>query len=65
MGESIERKLAFALRSPEIALLLDQLVASAVKDAPLELREPLAQFATAMLNNLRRDMLDRPSRKTY
>lgn len=65
MGESLERKLIFALRSPELARVLDQLIADAVKDAPLELREPLAQFAGAMVNNLRREMLDRESRKTY
>jgi hypothetical protein len=65
MGESIERKLAFALRSPEFARVLDRLIADAVKEAPLELREPLAQFAVAMVNNLRREMLDRQARKTY
>ena len=59
LGESIERKLMFALRSPELARLLDQLIAEAVKDAPRELREPLAQFAIAMLNNFRREMLDK------
>ena len=65
VGESIERKLMFALRSPEFARLLDQLIADAVKDAPPELREPLAQFAGAMVNNLRREMLERRTRKTY
>ena len=63
MGESLERKLAFALRSPEFARLLDQLIADAVKEAPQELREPLAQFAGAMVSNLRREMLERQSRK--
>lgn len=57
-GESLERKLHFALRSPEFARLAEGLIDRAVRDAPAELREPLAQFATAMLNNLRREMLD-------
>ena len=59
LGDSIERKLVFALRSPELAQLLDQLIADAVKQAPQDLREPLAQFAGAMLNNFRRELLDR------
>ena len=58
-AESLERKLVFALRSPETARFVDQLIAEAVKEAPQELREPLAQFASAMLNNFRREMLDR------
>ena len=65
-AESLERKLVFALRSPETARLVDQLVAEAVKDAPQELREPLAQFASAMLNNFRREMLEkRQGSKAY
>lgn len=59
LGDSIERKLMFALRSPELAQLLDQLIADAVKEAPQDLREPLAQFAGAMLESFRREMLDR------
>ena len=59
LGDSIERKLMFALRSPELARFLDQLIAEALKDAPQELREPLAQFAGAMLNNFRREMLEK------
>ena len=59
LGDSIERKLMFALRSPELAQLLDQLIAEAVKQAPQDLREPLAQFAGAMLNNFRRELLDK------
>jgi hypothetical protein len=59
LGDSIERKLVFALRSPELAQLLDQLIAEAVKQAPQDLREPLAQFAGTMLNNFRRELLDK------
>lgn len=58
-ADSLERKLSFALRSPELARLLDQLIADAVKDLPADLREPLAQFAGAMLNTLRSDLLAR------
>ena len=65
-GSSIERKLMFALRSPELSQLAEQMIAEAVKDAPEELREPLAQFATAMLKSLRREMLDnRQSQRIY
>lgn len=59
LGRSIERKLMFALRSPELARALDGIIAEAVKDAPHELREPLAQFAIAMLDSFRREMLER------
>lgn len=66
LGYSIERKLMFALRSPELGRLAEQLIAEAVKDAPPEIRESLAQFAAAMLRNLRREMLDsRRSQRTY
>ena len=66
LAESLDRKLISALRSPEAARLLDQLIAEAVKEAPQELREPLAQFASAMLNNFRREMLERRQRsKVY
>ena len=65
-AESLERKLVFALRSPETARFVDQLIAEAVKEAPQELREPLAQFASAMLNNFRREMLEkRQGSKAY
>ena len=59
LGDSLERKLQFALRSPEFAQLAEGLIGQAVKDVSPELREPLALFAIAMLNNLRREMLDR------
>jgi hypothetical protein len=59
LGDSLERKLQFALRSPEFAQVAEGLIGQAVKDVPAELREPLALFAVAMLNNLRREMLDR------
>jgi hypothetical protein len=58
LGDSLERKLAAALRSPELSRLVEGVIGHAVKDAPTELREPLALFAVAILNNLRREMLD-------
>lgn len=59
LGETLERKLMFALRSPEMARLVEALVGQAFRDVPLELREPLAQFAQSMLHSMRRDLPDR------
>jgi len=58
LGDALERKLLFALRSPEISQLIDGLIGHAANEAPAELREPIALFALAILKNLRREMLD-------
>jgi hypothetical protein len=57
LGDAFERKLKFALRSPEFGRLLQGLLGHAVKDLPSELREPLSLFAQAMMQNMRREML--------
>jgi len=56
LGQAFERTLSNAISSPETARLIESIVATAVKDAPPELREPLAQFALSMLRSARRDM---------
>lgn len=57
LSSSIERTLTGLLRSPETLRLVEGLVGMAFKDAPAELREPLAMFASSMVQNLRREML--------
>jgi hypothetical protein len=66
-GEALERKLLLVLRSPEFARMAESFVGHATKDVPPELREPLQQFALAMLKSLRRDMLEgrRSRREIY
>ncbi len=58
LGDSMERALSSALRSPASARMLEGLVGHALKDVPPELREPLALFAGSMLESVRREMLD-------
>lgn len=57
LANALERKLMFALRNPELARLAESAIGEAVKDAPSELREPLALFAIALLGNFRHEML--------
>jgi hypothetical protein len=57
LSSSIERTMTGLLRSPETLRLVEGLVGMAFKDAPVELREPLALFAASMVQNLRREML--------
>ena len=58
LGDSLDRKILFALHSPEFLGLIDGLIGNAVQEAPSELREPMARFAESILNNMRREMLD-------
>jgi len=58
LGDSLERALASALRSPASARMIESLMGHALKDVPFELREPLALFAGSMLESARREMLD-------
>jgi len=58
LGDSLERKLLLALRSPEFSELINGLIGQAAEEAPAELREPIALFAIATLNSLRREMLE-------
>lgn len=58
LGETLQKRLASVLRSPEAARLIESLIAQAFKDAPTELREPLALFAQSMLKNMRRDLFE-------
>jgi hypothetical protein len=65
LGDSLERKLMSALRSPEASRLMEALLAQAFRDAPEELREPLTLFAGSMLDSVRRELLEerRPRRR--
>lgn len=61
LGSAVERTFTGLLQSPETLQLLAAMVGHATRDAPAELREPLALFATGMLNSLRREMLREPA----
>jgi len=66
LGDSLERALTSALRSPASTRMIESLMAQAFKDVPVELREPLALFAGSMLESARREMLDnRRPRSSY
>ena len=57
LGNAVERRLAAAAANPNTMRLAEAALAQAVQDAPPELREPLAQFATSVLHSMRRELL--------
>ncbi len=66
LGEAVERRAGAALSNPNTLRLADEALRRALQDAPVELREPLAQFASSVLRRLRRDLLeDMAPRRPY
>ncbi len=62
LGEAVERRLAAALANPNTLRMAESALQQALRDAPPELREPLAAFALSVLRSMRRDMLAQPRR---
>jgi hypothetical protein len=66
LGNAVERRLAAALADPNTMRLIEGALRHAFQDAPAELREPLALFASSVLHDMRREMLrDRRPRPGY
>ena len=65
LGNAIERRVASALADPNTMRMVEGALKHAFRDAPEELREPLALFAASVLRNLRRDMLQEHRRGPY
>lgn len=66
LGDAVERRAAAALADPNTLQLIDAAVQRAVRDAPAELREPLALFASSVARSLRRELLqDMPPYRPY
>jgi hypothetical protein len=66
LGNAVERRIVSALADPNTMRLVEGAARHAVQDAPAELREPLALFASSVLHNMRREMLqDMGPRRRY
>ena len=66
LGNAIERRVASALADPNTMRLVEGALRRALREAPEELREPLAEFVSALVRDLRHEMLqDRRSRGRY
>jgi hypothetical protein len=66
LGNAVERRLAAAAANPNTMRLAEAALAQAFQDAPPELREPLALFATSVLHSMRRELLkELPPRSGY
>ncbi len=62
LGDALERRLSAALANPNTMRLAESALQQALRDAPPELREPLAAFALSVLQSMRRDLLAQPRR---
>jgi hypothetical protein len=60
LGNAVERRLAAAAANPHTMRLAEAALAQAFQDAPPELREPLAMFASSVLHSMRRELLKEP-----
>jgi hypothetical protein len=58
LGHAVERRISAALADPNTMRLAERALQHAFQDAPVELREPLALFATSVLHGMRREMLE-------
>jgi hypothetical protein len=66
LGNAVERRVVAALVDPNTMRLVESALRHAFQDAPLELREPLALFASSVLHSMRREMLqDMGPRRRY
>jgi hypothetical protein len=66
LGNAVERRVVAALADPNTMRLVESALRHAFQDAPLELREPLALFASSVLHSMRREMLqDMGPRRRY
>jgi hypothetical protein len=57
LGNAVERRIVTALADPNTMRLVESALRHAFQDAPVELREPLALFASSVLHNMRNEML--------
>jgi hypothetical protein len=57
LGNAVERRVVAALADPNTMRLIERALGHAFQDAPVELREPLALFASSVLHSMRREIL--------